>query len=218
MLPALAGKNNGWDAEHRYWQRISKHMMPDGKLPYITHCMEAMALFVIKNNHEKWPYLWQLKVENPGKQVRILPKKRSAKELAEMNKSEEVVVVCQGDHEPLLTPFTDSSAGQAKFGSVTSEGLQFYIDWCKTNLNGRKTPSKRAIEAKVLAKLRKERGIKKDKSFQDWVAHTKKQQPKTSAPSTTVAGLIFDADAEGAYVLEDSDNEVGNDTPNVVAV
>ncbi len=134
LLAKVSG-NSSWNTHKRLHFLISSDGFGDGKLgpndTYVTTSDEAFLLTIWKNCYEKW--YTKAMVEREGLEV-----------------DEDV-------EKALQTPFTDSKAGQKKFGGWNDEGIAYYNKWhsdIKTNREVNDVYLK-AVEQLALARIRK---------------------------------------------------------------
>ncbi len=137
LLAKVAG-NSYWNNHKRLHFLISSDGFGDGELgpndTYVTASDEAFLLTIWKNCYDKW--YAKAMVEREGLELE--------------------------DNDPALqkaleTPFTDSKAGQKRFGGWNEAGIKYYNDWhdnIKTNREQNKEYLK-AVEKLALARIRK---------------------------------------------------------------
>ena len=194
VLPMAAGNLVHWNEQQRYYEPISGSFVPDTeqKVLNMSASTEAFAQLVYESNRIKWQKFKALKKANPGKNLKIVKNKDKVKPASGKNPNS---FVAYSDQDAGLDPlYTDSRAGQQKFGGWTNEGKTQYVKLRKAAKNARKHVDTPAREDRILKLLRAEYGITAD-NFADQKKLSGGKAKASEDTVTEVAGL-FDSDDE----------------------
>ena len=201
ILPAAVGTAKQWSPTTRYYQTISNSRVADNpEQPLEVPCnTEAFAAFEYINNLEKWPLMFELKVDS--RSLNIVKNAESLK-----IKNPKNLDVFTAEHPKLIPKYTASNVGQAPFGGTTTAGLEKFVEYRQINKIARKTKQSEKYEDQVLKALRAAHGIELD----DHEAHRKSLgygKKKSVAEPTEVAGLYSSA----SEVEKDNDGDGSDD-------
>ena len=167
LLAKVSG-NSFWNSHKRLHFLISSDGFGDGELgsydTYVTTSDEAFLLTIWKNCYEKW----------------------YAKAMIEREGLEEEEDV----EKALETPFTDSRAGQKKFGGWNDQGIKYYNKWHDLIIDNRKNNKEYLMDVEKLALAR----IRKAEELEEEVPEEepKKQSGKRKAEDQPVEDIDED--------------------------
>ena len=133
LLPKVTGKGR-WGGNIRRYGTISEFKYPDSEEKYVSSTDEAMVLLCFENGERRFKYYLDCAKENPPGEV---------------------------DHndERFQTRWSNSSAGQNKFGGWTPKGRQRFSALCKTICRAKKSPHVKAVEEHTLRLIRRTVGL-----------------------------------------------------------
>ena len=155
LLPATTGNAVHWTPEIRHCTTISKGQVGDNpKAKLIPDTTEAFCLLVYESNRDKWQKVWQVQQTVPGKQVKIRKNEAAIKK-----KCDKFHCMCWEEDATLLSKWTDSNCGQAKFGGWKDEGLDRFIEFRKDVKKGRAKSHNETLENEILTLLRAQNNI-----------------------------------------------------------
>ncbi len=181
LLPKAAGASKIWSSEVKFFGRISDHSpenAPDK--PYITPTTEAFLVVVLENYHSRWPALYQMQDKS---KLPVRYTKTSTKRLAHQYN-----YVDTTKNPAFNAKFTPIDGGQKNHTGWSDEGLKRFVQLWDLNKEARKKKQTKALEDKILAKIRKENGITGD-TFADF---QRNQGKKEAAATPKTVQNLFD--------------------------
>ena len=197
VLEKATGNTIHWNQDIRYYETISASLVGNTpKVLNMTSSTEAFAAVCYESNRQKWHRMHQLKKENPKKKhIKIF---KNAGEVKNRNPAHHYAYT--DDYPELESTYTDSKAGQQKFGGWKTAGLDKFVKLRIANAKARRTTGGKELEALTLAKLREVQGItSKDPEEQRRIAGLSKPKKLVAVPPG-VKGLIWDSDDEFAEI------------------
>lgn len=139
LLPKMAGSKR-WGYSIRNYGCISSYCYPDSDTKYITSSDEAMIVVMFENCGQRFPYA--AKCTKKGEKIKE-------------------------DHPDNQAKYSDSTAGQSKYGGWNLEGRTRYNKIRKLISKAKRDRKKeiKAIEKLTLKELRSKNGLNKKKSL-----------------------------------------------------
>ena len=153
LLPKIPGSHYTWGKNQYNYHTISAYKDEKGT-PHVTPGLEAFALLTIENNHAKWTILLNYKEKHPKTRIYIVPEIISDKHKDIDGKKR---YLSSKKLPKLKTKYTETGAGQVKFGGYTQEGLKRWLEIKKNNKEGRKKSGD--LEAEILRLVREKHEI-----------------------------------------------------------
>ena len=197
VLEKATGNTIHWNEKLRYYETISASLVGNTpKMLNMTSSTEAFALICYEGNRTKWQKMHELKKENPKKKnIRIFKNEAEVKNPIPANH-----YAYTDEYPQLESKYTDSKAGQQKFGGWKKTGLDRFVQLRIMNAKARRTSGGRKLEDLTLVALRALMGITgKDYEEQRKIAGLAKPK-KSVAAAAGIVGLMMDSDDEFAEV------------------
>lgn len=174
----VAGHEN-WGPSIKYHGLMCSHAPPDEpSQKYVTSSTEALALLMVENCEKKWRYVAKCKEDG-----------------VEVDK----------EHKNYVTRYTDSKAGQCKYGGWNGKGRKRFSQLLKEIMAARRSEEGEIAEKACLKALRQEQGLEKG-------GKSSKKSKKKDALVNNIADLETleeESDEEEAKL----NKEKGKDTP-----
>lgn len=153
LVPKVAG-HSSWGPAKRHYQLLSSGKEdPDDQAcqPYVSASDEAFIAVLWLNCYKKWWYKEQMRREKKN---------------------------VDPNHADMQTPYTDSKAGQKKFGGWNKAGIEKYDELCKLIKENRKTEKEyiQGVEEAALERIRKQEKTAEKEEKRKTKKRTKKQQ------------------------------------------
>jgi hypothetical protein len=221
VMARACGHRAGWDPNKNQYLTIGKGAPPDDpKKPYIPPTTEGIAQVIFENNRDKWPATVKLMDSDTyptGATYRPTGTVKRNKDDSlffqhELKQTRKGPVVWMND--PIYHgKYSLTDCGQQSDSGWSAEGRLFFQDATKENQAARKTPKFHKVEAKMLAKLKKELGITGNSPEEQ--AAIESQEKKRTSQKEVCEGLEeMEYEEEEDLELEDDDEAtVGEDDP-----
>ncbi len=159
-----------WNPNKRYYGNISTHKEKEGSKsnlnagPYVDPSAEAFLVWTYENAYDKWRWTTKLKALLIELEAKRVTQAQIDKQRLEDN----------------VTPYTNANGGQQKWGGITPEGQQRYVELVKmiTKNRAENADAIKVVEDRVLIKVR----AKHDRDEVDEKNSGKKKPRKKVAP------------------------------------